>query len=45
MQLFQLQQFKFEHHQTRHYILHPGNQTRKPQRHLHQNYFLDLHQF
>ena len=44
-QLFQLEQFKFEHHETRHYFLHSQNQNRQRKRHLHQNYFLHLHQF
>ena len=45
MQPFQLQQFKFEYHQTRHYFLHPRNQNRQRQRHVHLNYFLYCHQF
>ena len=45
MQLFQIQQFKFEHHQIRYYFLHPQNQICQRQHQLHMNYFLPIHQF
>ena len=41
MQLFQLQQYKFEHHQT----LHPRSQNCQRQGHLHRNFFLHLLKF